>query len=821
MLRNIPLKYRMILGGIAAVLIPFLITGIIIYVELSKSLMEMTQDQSIRIARDASSLIEATLMQEIKLASAIAATPTVVKASKSGDYRAVRERLQKIYKRIGKDFFTLFVLDEKGIVRDDVSFPGQIGLDLSGRDYFSVAKEGKSGVAGPFPARGPSTPGDPIIVVYAPIQENNKFYGIVGIPFNSDFLINILSQKKLGKTGFAYLVNSEGLVLSHPAKESILRLFLFDRHGSENIQRLIGEGKTGTAIYSHDGSEKIAGVTTMGLTGWRVVFSQDKTEIMLPVNRLLSVIVISGTLFLIITILIIIVFSGRLSTPVQKMMEMMKQVTQHSTEIILQLGADGRIIFANPALERITGLKPENIIGTKQDLLNTGSIPVDLIWSSLEAGTPWSGRISLKGNGTGLVTLDIMLIPLRNASGAVEGYLEIGRDASKELMFENRLRQSQKLQAIGTLAGGIAHDFNNILSGILGYAELALIGKKHDSETEKYLKEIIKASERAGDLVRQILTFSRQTEVELKPLLPSPVVKEALKLLRASTPARIDIELNINSNSAIMAEPTRIHQVLMNLFTNAVHAIGENSGTIRMELEDFMVDEGFTKTNPDIKEGRHVVLRVSDTGTGMAPEILDHIFEPFFTTKPQGQGTGLGLSVVHGIVRKLNGIITVRSEVGKGTTFDVVIPCTETESPGEDEALFSSRKGTERIALIDDEESITTTMRAILMNLGYTVTAFNNGIEALEVITANPRDFDVVIADHSMPLITGLEITKNLRKAGIGIPVILTSGYLGSTMENEARGAGISEFLTKPVSVSVLTEAIYRVLGKMKTTTVS
>jgi len=816
MIKNIGLKYRMILGGVAAVLIPFLIAGIIIYVLLSGSLMEMTREKSVRMAMDMAALIDANLMQEIKLVSSIAADPTVVGASRSGDYRDVQTKLNAIHKRIGKPFFTLFVLDRKGIVRADALFPRQVTVDLSDREYFLRAREGRTSVTGPLPARGPSTPGDPVIIVAAPIRENNEFYGVVCIPFDANFLAAIVSHVRTGQTGYAYLVNSEGLVLAHPKKEYILRERLQDHPGTEGIYKLVQAGKAGTASYYSGGARKIAGMTTMSLTGWTVVFAQNWDEVMAPVNRILSIMLISGILFLIITITTIVIVSSKLSSPVQRLLERMKKMTEHSTEIILQIGPDRKIAFANPAFERITGTRPEEVIGTEPDFANPHSIPPDVIWGDLDAGTPWSGRVSLRRSDGTPVTLDVMVMPLRNMSGAVEGYLEIGRDVTRELMYENRMQQSQQLQAIGTLAGGIAHDFNNILSGILGYAELALMTGKHDGELERFLREIIRAAQRAGDLVGQILTFSRQTEVELKPLKPQPILKEALRLLRASTPQSIDIRLKINSHSAILAEPTRIHQIVMNLFTNAMHAIGDNPGTITMELEDFVVDEEFTETHPDIRQGKHIVLRVSDTGRGMEPQIMEHIFEPFFTTKSQGNGTGLGLSVVHGIVKKLDGIITVYSEVGKGTIFNIFIPCTETDGPDQRRDNSPIKGGSDRVVLVDDEKAIITTMKSILTKLGYEVTAFTNGLEALEAIKGNPHGFDIVITDQSMPQITGLAMARNLREAGIDIPVILTSGYLSHAMADAARDAGISEVIRKPISAYLLTETVSRVLGDFR-----
>ena len=811
-IKGTPLKYRMILGGIAAVVIPFSITGMVIYFQLSHSLLEMTKEKSVLLAQDISSVIEATLDHKIDLASSIAADPDIIEASRTGDYRIAQEELESIHRRIGDKLFTLFLTDRYGIDRADAVFAQQIGLDLSDRDYFRNAKEGRTSVSGPLFPRGTATPGVPIVVVCAPIREGNTFYGTVTIAIDTDFLMNIILRKRLGRTGYAYLINSEGLMLIHPRKEYILRLNLLDQPGTTELEKVVRSGNPGAAFYSFEGSDKVAGLAGVAHTGWTVVFSQNRDEVMSPVDRLLSAVLISAAVFLIITIAIITVVSSRISSPIQKTLEMMKQVTRHSTEMILQIGPDRKIVFANQAAGEITGIPPDAMIGTEPDLGNPRDIPPHVIWNSLEAGIPWSGRVTLKGNKPDPVSLDVMLVPVRDDRGTIRGYLEIGRDISAEVMYERRLQQSQKLEAIGTLAGGIAHDFNNILSGIFGYAELSLMDCERGSAVESYIKEIRRAAERARDLVKQILTFSRQADFELKPLLPGPVVKEALKLLRASIPVTITIQSRIESSSAIMAEPTQIHQIVMNLFTNAVHAMGENAGTISLELEDFLVDEEFTRTHPDIRQGRHVMLRISDTGCGMEPEVLDHIFDPFFTTKTTGKGTGLGLSVVHGIVKRLNGIITAYSEVGKGTVFNVIIPCTEPEVPALDEGERSIEGGTERIAIIDDEKAITATMHSILTNLGYKVTAFTDGMEALEAITSREQVFDVVVTDHSMPRITGLEIAKRIK--GMGIPVILTSGYFGENMEKEARDAGIAELITKPINTYQLTDAIRRVLKK-------
>lgn len=811
--KKFTLKYRIIFSGFAAIFIPFFIVGIIIYIQLSNSLLELSKEKSVSTAKDISSIIDLSLKHEIRFASSIAADPVIMEASKTGDYHSAQLELDAVYKRVGRKFFTIFLTDKNGISRADAHTPRQLGLDLSDREYFLKAKNGKECVSGPIISRGTTTPGAPIIIVSVPIQENNEFYGIVALAFNTDFLVDILSQKKLGRTGYAYLLNSQGIVLVHPKKELILRLHLLDQPGTEEVGKLIREKKTGTASYLFDGTENIAGLARVNLTGWIVAFTQSRDEIMSPVNEILHSIFISGIIFLIITILIIIFSSRRISSPISKMMEMTKQVTQYSNEIIVQIGLDRRIFFTNPAFEKITGIKTEDIIGTRPVLDNPNNISPDAIWDSLEAGISWSGRVIIQGNSPDPITLDVMIIPLKDDRGATHGYLEIGRDITTELMFEKRIQQAQKLEAIGTLAGGIAHDFNNILSGIFGFAELALIKTKSSPDAENYIRQIIMASERARDLVSQILTFSRKTDVELKPLLPKYVVKEALTLLRASIPATIEIQPKINSDSIILAEPTQIHQIVMNLFTNSVHAIGSGAGTIKLELEDFWVDEEFTKTHPNINQGKHIVLRVSDTGCGIGPEIIDHIYEPFFTRKSPGEGTGLGLSVVHGIVNDLGGIITAYSEIGKGTTFNIFVPCVESEDTKPYQGSPLIEGGSQRIVLIDDEIPITSTIQAILDNLGYQVTSFTDATAALTEILASPDHFDLIITDHSMPQITGLEIAKKCKDSGIKIPIILSSGFISQDIEKAARETGISVLLTKPVTIYQLVDAIHRALN--------
>ncbi len=793
--------------------IPFIIAAGIIYVQLSDFQMKAARENAIHFSADVAQRIEDFLSHETRLISSFAADPDIIHASKTGDYTIAARELADVFDAIGWSGTTMFLADRNGTIKVDPRFAGQIGLNLSDREYFIKAKNGQTNISVPLYARGTSDY-DIVMVLCTPIREGQEFFGVAAMVFSTNFLVDIITRPVMGNSGYAYLLNKEGQILIHPEKDLISKQILDGSPATRAVKPLMESNQPGIAEYVYEGQKKIAGVSPVGLIGWTVVYAQPLDKIMAPVNRLLLSIFISGIVFLGITVLTIYIFFSRLSTPIQKMMEMVAQVSRHATEALVQIGPDRKIIFANPAFEKITGIALKDVIGAQPLFENSGGLPRESIWQALESGNPWSGHLEFKAEGQKTVAiLDVMIVPLKDDRGRIQGYLEIGRDVTDELMFEKRLSQAQKLEAIGTLAGGIAHDFNNILSIIFGYTELSLLHPDLDPKLKDHLRQIATASERARSLVTQILSFSRQSKMELVPFMLKTVVKEALTLLRASMPAFIRIDANIDSSSAVMGDPTRIHQVVMNLFTNAVHAIGESPGTIGLALEDFMVDREFTRTHPGIKEGKHIILRVSDTGCGMPAQTVDHIFDPFFTTKAQGKGTGLGLSVVHGIIKKMNGIITVYSRVGKGTVFNVILPCITEDKPDIQQIRSPIRRGTERIALIDDETDIVAAMRSILENLGYRVTAFTDSVAGLSAIESGPDEFDLIITDYTMPGITGLELAGKLDRAGIRIPILLMSGFFGEKIKAAAHDAGIDHLLYKPVNTYRLSAAICRALG--------
>jgi len=393
-----------------------------------------------------------------------------------------------------------------------------------------------------------------------------------------------------------------------------------------------------------------------------------------------------------------------------------------------------------------------------------------------------------------------------------KAYDTLQAETEQRRRLEEQLLQSQKMEAVGTLAGGIAHDFNNILAAILGNAELALDDIDKQNPARQNISQILKATHRARDLVNEILTFSRKSGKEHKPIRLTPLVKETFKLLRASLPTTIKMEMHAAAtDDVVLANPSQFQQVLMNLGTNAAQAMSDG-GQMEITVLDARFDSVHTIPDPDMRPGDYVELAVRDTGCGMDDEVQKRIFEPFFTTKAMGSGTGLGLSVVYGIVKSCQGAIRVISKPGEGSTFKVFLPKAE----GGAEALAAAKtnlpRGTERILFIDDEEALRVMAEGMLSRLGYKVTTEEDPRSALRLLQDNPETFDLIIADHTMPGMTGLSLIKEILKIKPQMPAILYTGYNNSVDEKRAKTAGVREFLMKPLTRQELAEAVRRAL---------
>lgn len=498
-----------------------------------------------------------------------------------------------------------------------------------------------------------------------------------------------------------------------------------------------------------------------------------------------------------------------------------RQLVHHSPDGIA-IQREDKVIFANHSMKKILERISDNLF-EKTILDRTAlNLPQDVNFVPDDDVTNEKNITRFEEIFTGKdndpIHLDIVTLPMTlEGKPAIQ---VIARDITKQKFLERSLRQSQKMEAIGTLAGGIAHDFNNILFSIIGYSELSFDELEENSPVRKNLHEILEASKRATDLVRQILTFSRQTEHELSLVQIDLIVKETLTLLRASLPTTIEIRKNIKTDAMALSDPTQIHQILMNLCVNASHAMREKGGILAVDLESVEIDKDLTGKYPDLKAGPYINMSVCDTGHGIDPETLNRIFDPFFTTKTREHGTGLGLSVIHGIVKNIGGAIYAFSKVGKGSIFKVFIPAIERRITPEQRTKVPIPKGTEHILFIDDEPVLANMGKQLLESLGYQVEMITKSSDALELFRKKPDRFDLVITDMTMPNITGEKLAIEFMNIRPDIPVILSSGFNYNIDEKKAMALGIRAFISKPVLKQEIAETIRNVLdGKQNVKT--
>ena len=476
---------------------------------------------------------------------------------------------------------------------------------------------------------------------------------------------------------------------------------------------------------------------------------------------------------------------------------------------------DGTYVEVNEGFTELTGYARDDVIGKSSLDIKIWDIPEDrqrLIEKLQRDGRAKNleSRFRLKD---GSLKIGLMSAKIFNLQGEPH-ILSVTRDITEKkraeeekLRLKEQLHQALKMEAIGTLAGGIAHDFNNILTIIIGSGQM-IREKSNDFFARKNIQQVLTAANRAKFLVQQILAFSHQTEHKLTPVRLQSILKETVQLLRATTPATVEIIADIRPQcSVVNADPTQIHQILMNLCTNAVHAMDEK-GILNISLQEVDLDAEFLKYHPRIPPGRFVQLAVSDTGTGIPEEVKKLLFVPFFTTKEIGKGTGMGLAVVHGIVEEHQGFIDVDTEVGRGSTFRVFFPVTKAVEQVEPEKKIELPGGTERILFVDDEEPLLHLARRRLTSLGYSVTTESSSVKALELFRTDPAQFDLVFTDQTMPNMTGSELAAEILKQRPEMPIILCSGYSSKISKETPRVEGISRFIPKPYDQKVLAETI-------------
>ena len=484
-------------------------------------------------------------------------------------------------------------------------------------------------------------------------------------------------------------------------------------------------------------------------------------------------------------------------------------------DVVTIQDSEMRIVRVNKAACRLFKAKAEELVGRKcHELFRGASNPC--------ADCPELKTLDDRGSHSGIIEHEklakifwVSSAPIFDEQRKVKHLVHVAKDITEQRRLEDDLFQARKMEAIGILAGGIAHDFNNILSAILGYTDLAREDCRDEAKLSADLDQVAKAGNRARELVRQILTFSRKAGHNPQPLEPYLIVKESLKLLRASLPSSIRIQEQIDSESgSILVDPTKLHQVIVNLCTNSLHAMEEEKGVLAIGLARKDLTSAEVKGQTNVSPGSFVELSVSDTGQGINPEIIGRIFDPFFTTKSRDKGTGMGLAVIYGIVQECGGMIRVESEPGRGATFRVYFPRIDTSAEifGQEMEELPVR-GKEHILLVDDEAEIVKLQEIFLTRLGYKVTAITSSSEALEIFRADPAAYDLIITDQTMPEMTGDELAGKLLGLRPGVPIILCTGYSSRISEEEALTLGVKKFIMKPVRFQELSQAIRDILS--------
>ena len=489
---------------------------------------------------------------------------------------------------------------------------------------------------------------------------------------------------------------------------------------------------------------------------------------------------------------------------------------EQAGDAVFITNTDGVIEYVNPAFERITGYSAAEALGRRPNLLKSGVQSNDYyreIWQTLKAGENWSGRYVNRAKDGSLYTAESTHSPVRDEDGKIRWFIAVQRDASEQMLLEERLRRAQRMEAIGTMAGGIAHDFNNLLVPILGFANLTLDQLDPSSAAHDNILRVLEAAARARELISQILLFARRKESAKEPLLLGPIVKEVCKLLGSTLPKSISLVEKVEPNlPTVLGDATQVHQVLMNLCVNASHAMPDG-GTILISLDTVSLSyDEVIMGEPE--PGRYVRITVMDTGLGMDAGTLARIFEPFFTTKEDTKGTGLGLSTVWGIVQQHGGGLNVISSPEEGATFEVYLPViSEAPAPPAAKAM-ETIEGSGRIMYVDDEELISLLGKQALEGLGYAVETFTDAEQALAAFAANPHRYDLLITDQAMPGLAGIDLIRKIRTLRGQLPVILCTGYSEILNNETAQTLGIDELLAKPYDIDQLKLLVRQVFDR-------
>lgn len=704
------------------------------------------------------------------------------------------------------DFTEVSLIDKKGIIVVS-SDRKAVGQNCSEELYFTGGKKGLY-LTDVYSSR---VTGKQEFVAAHPVFSDKG--EVLGVIFGRIYIKNLFKittdRTGLGKTCEIYIVNKNGYMItpSRFVKDAVLK----QRVDNENTRACFKDIKLfGEKEHKHKEIifKNYLGVNVLGVhshlhgMNWCLIAEISKKEAFAPVVAMTNTMFVVFTAFLIAGILFALPIAKTITEPILRLRRGTERLRNGNLNYKVGTKVKDEIGELSRAFDTMAARLKESRGELEEYSRN--------LEEKVEKRTVKLKEEVRKSEEQKIATLNIL-----------QDLDEVNENLKKQIaerkQLETNLRQAQKMEAIGTLAGGIAHDFNNLLFPIIGYTEMTMRNLPEKSTDRNNLKEVLNATTHATDLVKQILAFSRQREQERKPIKVQTVLKEVLKLIRASLPSTIQLLQEIDKECCfVMADSTQIHQVIMNLCTNAYHSMMDKGGVLKVTLSELEISSEDFVLNPDLQPGQYLKLSVSDTGQGIEQNIVERIFDPYFTTKEQGKGSGLGLSVVHGIVKIYNGDIRLDSNPGKGTTFTVYLPVINGTVKPETVSSQPLQGGSERILLVDDNEQIAVMEKKMLERLGYNVTSRTSSVEAFEVFSNKPDNFDLVITDMTMPNITGDQLAKKLMEIRSDIPIILCTGFSELITKEKAKVMGIREFVMKPVVMSKIAEVIRRVLKQKK-----
>ncbi len=501
-----------------------------------------------------------------------------------------------------------------------------------------------------------------------------------------------------------------------------------------------------------------------------------------------------------------------------RLLRVFEAVMEQSIDAILIMDTEGIVEYVNPQVEKKSGYGNEKIVGSnlffpEKSLYDRSYFQE--IWDTVNTGKTWRGNMRHYTKDGSFVDLSSTIFPIFNEKDEIVNFVAESRDITQEKMLEEQLFHAQKMEAIGTFAGGISHDFNNILGSIMGFAEMMIPQTTEGTPLRRYAEKIMGSARRAKKLIKQILAMSRKSAEEKVPVNINGLLSETVSMLRSTIPATIQINCSITDKAVfVIGDSTKFQQIIMNLGTNAFHAIENGKGILDIELDVVNISQDDLEIYPELKPGRYSKITVSDTGSGIPADILDKIFDPYFSTKETGKGTGLGLSVVHGIVSEFEGAVRVESEIGRGTVFTIMFPAAEEARIKKEEITEEGalRGGSESILFVDDEDTILEVGKSLLVALGYKVIGKKSSLEAMEELKMAPHKFDLIITDYSMPYMSGVEFQKQAKSVRDSIPVVLCTGFTSKISKKEARNMGFDGYLEKPFSKEKVARVVRKAL---------